>query len=601
MCDIHPFIQSIGAMAIDNPKQSALVEINNLKSLIEETEASLRTQRDVLKQRGFTIPPMALQAISGMVNDLTTLEKQLADDMTELGQLRFLAETSARINTTFDLEAVLAQSMEIIISLTGAERGFIILQNADTRKLEFMVAQEDKIVKTFLAQPETAPQVSYTIIHDVLQHGEVLLTDNAYKDDRFQSGMSIAQMNLRSVLCVPLRYRDTVLGAVYVDNRLRAGVFTNKEKMLLVAFANQISVAIENSRLFNRIQESLFEINEMRQVIDNVFESIDSGVITTDSHAQIVLMNSSAGELLDVDRQESIGKPLHHVLPVGNDLENYMTNALNTGNVQSLESEFEIKSRGKRLFNIRLNPLKSTRDMAGGVALVLDDLTDSRARDEMINLTKRYLPPKMVENIGTISQLALGGESREVTCMYVDVRDIASFSPARPQQVVEQVNAYLSCATSVIHQYEGVIDKYMGTIIMALFNTQLNPMSHDHAILAVKTALGIREAFQAFYAEAGIYPQPHYYRIGINTGVATLGNVGSFNRREFTAIGDTINLAKRIEENSQAGQILIGENTYHHIQQYSRSFAQDIHFAERDAIQVKGRQQLARIYEVFTA
>ncbi|PJF26601.1 MAG: hypothetical protein CUN52_15620, partial [Phototrophicales bacterium] len=122
MCDIHPFIPSIGAMAIDNPKQSALVEISNLKSLIEETEASLRTQRDVLKQRGFTIPPMALQAISAMVNDLNILEKQLADDMTELGQLRFLAETSARINTTFDLEAVLAQSMEIIISLTGAER-----------------------------------------------------------------------------------------------------------------------------------------------------------------------------------------------------------------------------------------------------------------------------------------------------------------------------------------------------------------------------------------------------------------------------------------------------------------------------------------------
>lgn len=587
-------------MTIDNPKQSALAEVHNLKTLIDETEVSLRTQREVLKQRGFTLPPMAIQAMNVLTTDLDNLEKQLADDMTELGQLRFLADTSARINTTFDLEAVLTQSMEIVISLTGAERGFIILKDPDTGELEFKVAQEDKVLKTFLQNDNQSAQISMTIVHEVLQNGEVLLTDNAYGDARFQSGVSIAQLTLRSVLCVPLRYRDEVSGVVYVDNRLRAGVFTNKEKMLLIAFANQISVAIENTRLFNRIQESLFEINEMRQVIDNVFESIDSGVITTDSQSQIMLMNSSAGEILTADRESSMGKRLNHVLPVGNELENYMTNALNTGVVQSLETELDIKMRGKRIFNIRLNPLKSTQDVAGGVALVLDDLTDSRARDEMINLTKRYLPPKMVENINTISQLALGGESREMTCMYVDVRDITSFPSARPQQIVEQVNAYLTCATNIIHQYEGIIDKYMGTIIMALFNTQLNPMKHDHAILAVKTALGIREAFETFYADLGIQPQPHYYRIGINTGVATLGNVGSFNRREFTAIGDTINLSKRIEENSQAGQILIGENTYNYIQHYSRSFAQDIRFEERASIQVKGRQQLTRIYEVFT-
>ncbi|MCL4253051.1 MAG: GAF domain-containing protein, partial [Anaerolineae bacterium] len=260
-------------MAIDNPKQSVLAEIHNLKSLIEETEASLRTQRDVLKQRGFSLPPMAIQAMSGLITDLAYLEKQLIDDMTELGQLRFLADTSARINTTFDLEAVLMKSMDIVISLTGAERGFIILKDPDTGELEFKVTQEDKILKAFSPNDNQSSQISMTIVQDVLQKGEVLLTDNAYGDARFQSGVSIAQLTLRSVLCVPLRYRDEVSGVVYVDNRLRAGVFTNKEKMLLIAFANQISVAIENTRLFNRIQESLFEINEMRQVIDNVFES----------------------------------------------------------------------------------------------------------------------------------------------------------------------------------------------------------------------------------------------------------------------------------------------------------------------------------------
>ncbi|MDX2077663.1 MAG: adenylate/guanylate cyclase domain-containing protein [bacterium] len=589
-------------MVSDNSKNSALAEITRLKGLVQETETALRAQRDVLKQRGFSLPPMAIQSMSTLESDLTALEESITYDQIELGQLRFLADTSARINTTFDLEAVLIQSMDIVINLTGAERGFIILRNTHTGALEFKVVQENKITKTFSPEEKQTPQISTTIVQDVLQTGEVMLADNAYKDDRFQSGVSIAQMILRSVLCAPLRYRDNIVGVVYVDNRLKSGVFTDREKMLLVAFANQISVAIENARLFNRIQTTLTEINAMRQLMDNVFESIDSGVITTDSSAKIMMMNSASSDMLLTEREKALGQPLNYVLPVGNELDTQMTNALNLGTVHSLETQFDIKSRGQRIFNIRLNPLKSTRDKAGGVALVLDDLTTSRARDEMINLTKRYLPPKMVENINTISQLALGGERREVTCIYVDVRAISSFPEGmRPQQVVEQVNTYLTRVTNAIHQYEGVIDKYMGTIVMALFNTQLNPMEHDHAILAVSAALTIRDAFITFYEELGINPNPHYYRIGMNTGVATLGNVGSFNRREFTAIGDTINLAKRVEENSQLGEIIISESTYDHIHKHSRSFTSDIRFVEREAIQVKGRQQRTRVYEVFRA
>lgn len=587
-------------MSSDNPKQPTLGEVTRLKSLVQETDQSLRAQRDALKQRGFSVPSMAIQAMSTLDGDLSNLEASMTEDATELGQLRFLADTSARINTTFDLEAVLVQSMDIVINLTGAERGFIILRNADTDELEFKVVQENQITKTFFSLGEKQdPQISRTVVQEVIQTREVLLTDNAFKDNRLQGGMSIAQLTLRSVLCAPLRYRDTVLGVVYVDNRLKTGVFTEREKMLLVAFANQISVAIENARLFSQIQTALVDINAMRQLMDNVFESIDSGVITTDAHGKIMFMNSAATELLLVHRDSAIGQPLNHILPVGNELDTHMGNVLRSLTVHSLETQLDIKSRGKRIFNIRLNPLKSTRDVAGGVALVLDDLTDSRARDEMINMTKRYLPPKMVENISTISGLALGGERRSVTCMYVDVRAINSFANARPQQIVEQVNAYLTCATNVIHQFDGVIDKYMGTIIMALFNTQLNPMEHDHAMSAIFAALGIRDAFTEFYQQQGITPNPHYYRIGINTGDATLGNVGSFNRREFTAIGDNINLAKRIEENTQLGQILISENTHAFIHKYSASFVKNIQLQEHDAIQVKGRQQRTRIYEVF--
>jgi len=216
-------------------------------------------------------------------------------------------------------------------------------------------------------------------------------------------------------------------------------------------------------------------------------------------------------------------------------------------------------------------------------------------------LMRRYLPPAMVDNIHAIAEIDLGGERREVTSVFLEVRPILSFPDHfRPQQIMEQLNVYIKRATIPIHELQGVIDKYIGTEIMVLFNSQLNPME-DHAWRAVKTALAIRDAFVDLYAELGVNPDPHYYRIGMHTGIATLGNVGSIRRREFTAIGDTINLSKRLEENAASGQVIISEDTRRHIETHSNGHMSEIRVEEGKPIQVKGRQQLTRIYEVFRA
>jgi adenylate cyclase len=161
------------------------------------------------------------------------------------------------------------------------------------------------------------------------------------------------------------------------------------------------------------------------------------------------------------------------------------------------------------------------------------------------------------------------------------------------------LNLYLTVATECILSSNGIIDKYMGHEVMGLFNSQLNPQA-DHAQLAVEAALNMRDSFVALYDQLGINPDPHYYRAGIHTGIATLGNAGSLNRRDFTAIGDTVNLSKRLEENAIAGQIIVSEDVLQHMQSSvgDELFSQ-IQFQERDAIQVKGRQQRTRIYEVF--
>jgi adenylate cyclase len=231
---------------------------------------------------------------------------------------------------------------------------------------------------------------------------------------------------------------------------------------------------------------------------------------------------------------------------------------------------------------------------------VLDDLTEQREREESLELMTRYLPPGMVDNIQQIAGLALGGERREVTCMFVYATPYAVVGEnARPQQMMEQLNIYLEVATNAIHSAQGIIDKYMGNEIMVLFNTQLNPDA-NHARCAVMAALDLRDAFVSLYEEIGVVPDPHLYHIGIHTGVATLGNVGSLNRRSFTAIGDSINLSKRLEENATDGQIIVSEDTLHHILRNNPAQS-EIRFEERPSLQVKGRTQQTRIYEVFRA
>lgn len=584
-------------------KPTLIGELREIKQLVEDTSESLKSQREILKLRGMSLPPTTMQSLSALSNDINKLEGSVLSDQTELGQLRFLSEISGKINSSLDVDTVLSQAMDVVINLTNAERGYIILKNSDTGELEFRVKRESELLPKQGGSDD--PQISQSIIRDVMSSGQPLLTENAYGDEglqeRLQGGHSISALALRSVLCVPLTYKDEVFGVVYVDNRLQSGVFQQREKNLMAAFGNSASVAIENARLFERTQRALAEIGEMKDLMDNVFVSIGSGIITTDARHRVLTLNKAACEILAGDPEESIGKRLGEVMPgVSADLDAYLAKVRANDAAQVMDAEIDVEGRGRVVLSIKLGPLKDAAGAIQGVAVVVDDLTEQRDREETINLTKRYLPPKLVDEIHEISQLALGGERRDVTCMFVEVRPISSFPvDYRPQQIMEELNIYFAAATECIHRNNGVIDKYMGTEIMALFNTQLNPME-DHAIIAAQTAIEIRDAFLKLYADLGINPEPHYYRIGMHSGVATLGNVGSLNRREFTAIGSTINQSKRLEENSKSGQIIMSQHTHEHITEWLQGEPiTTLRLVELEPIHVKGIQNKIKIYEVF--
>ncbi len=585
---------------VDSQSAVALVEIQKLRVVIDEVSHALKSQQELLKMRDLTLNPALLESLKAVESDLYRLETILISESTELEQLNALVQTSAMVNSSLDLDTILAQAMDEILNLTRAGRGFILLENPNTGELEHRITRDNEPeiaheegLTDEEANLDSVAYVSRTLLNEVMATGKPLLTDNAQNDPRLAGSETIARFVLRSVMCVPLIYRDRLKGAIYVDNRFRVGVFTERELNLLTAFANQTAVAIENAILFGKVQTSLREITQIKELMESVFASITSGVITTNADDIVTTFNRAAGDILLRAAETTIGQPLDDLLP-RMQIDQYLSSVRDGEPRVDAEIQPDVPGRGRIALALRFTPLKNATQDIQGAALVIDDLTEQRERDEALNLMTRYLPPGMVENIHHIAELALGGERREMTCVFLEVIPYKQLaSSLRPQQMMDMLNIYLETATIEINKAQGIVDKYMGTDIMVLFNTQLNP-DKNHALAAVNMALAVRDAFVNLYARLGIAPDVHYYRAGIHTGVATLGNVGSLNRRSFTAIGDTINLAKRIEENASSGQIMISEETMRAIKD-----APGIRLEERQAVQVKGRQQLTRRYEVF--
>jgi sigma-B regulation protein RsbU (phosphoserine phosphatase) len=160
-------------------------------------------------------------------------------------RLALLCRLSQTFNSSLDLDEVLNRVMDEVITITRAERGFVMLHEANGT-LGFRVARG--IDQNTIDDPQF--QVSRSVVERVAHEGEPILTSDAQADDRFSRRQSVMMLGLRAILCVPLKIKNKLLGVVYVDNRLQAGIFTQADLDLLTTIASSAAIAIENARLY---------------------------------------------------------------------------------------------------------------------------------------------------------------------------------------------------------------------------------------------------------------------------------------------------------------------------------------------------------------
>ena len=227
------------------------------------------------------------------------------------------------------------------------------------------------------------------------------------------------------------------------------------------------------------------------------------------------------------------------------------------------------------------------------VHLVSGYVQEIMRRQKVVNVFKQYVAPQVVEKISKDRdfELVLGGENRHIACLFVDIRGFTTMSESlKPEEVVEILNEYLSLTTNSILQNGGTLDKFVGDATMAVFNAPFD--LEDYIYKAVRTAWDMKAGADAVTEKfEKRFGKSVGFGIGVNCGEAVVGNIGCDFRMDYTAIGDTVNTAARLESNAKRGQILISREVYEAVKDR-------VEVTPIGEIPLKGKSQGVFVYQV---
>ena len=218
------------------------------EGVAEKLLESMGATQEALRQS----PDSDSQAMLSRIQEWQPLAEELAKGAAQKTELALLYEIIGVMNSSLDLSETLDLVMDSLIHLTGAERGCLMLLDEEG-DLKIQAAQnfDQQNVNT------SDLEFSHTVVQEALESGQPVLTTNAQVDPRFSGQESVVGYHLRSIVCVPLCFRERAIGSLYLDNHFRENVFSQEDLPLLTAFASQAAIAIENARLYTKTDRAL--------------------------------------------------------------------------------------------------------------------------------------------------------------------------------------------------------------------------------------------------------------------------------------------------------------------------------------------------------
>lgn len=487
-----------------------------------------------------------------------------------------LFEVSLALVTELRLDRLLERIVATTRDFVEADRVSLFLHDAASGELWSKVAEGVDTTLRFPADRGLAGHVFGT--------GETLIIADAYHDPRFNRDFDqLTGYRTRSALCVPVADRDgRIIGVIQALNRVR-GEFGPNDARRLRAFAAQAAIALVNAQLFA-------DLDRERRYSESILKSLSNGVVTLDPSQRVVTLNRAARSILHQD-EAMLGRPFQGAL--GGDTSWWHELIASADRAWLPDTDIELADGTRRSVNLSRVPLNDPEGEPLGALLVIEDLTEGK---RVRSTLSRYLPAQVAEQVLADPDNRLGGVSHTATVLFSDIRDFTTISERiGPRETVAMLNGYFSAMVDAITDQGGMLDKFIGDAIMAVFGV---PFAGERdADAAVTASLQMLERLKGFNRQRradGL--EPLEIGIGLSTGELIAGNVGSPRRMDYTVIGDTVNLSARLESATKAyGVSLIVSG------QTRDALRGEYRQRELDLIRVKGKDAPVQVHQILAA
>jgi adenylate cyclase len=548
---------------------------------------ALLTAREVSRSAMRLIDSMRLVE-SGRLNDVR-LEVFSTDEYADifhgfqhmldsLREEQQILEISHDLAGELQLDLLIARIMRATTELLNAERSTLFLHDPRTDELYSVFAEGDSITEIRLPS-------NRGIAGAVFSSGRAESIADPYSDHRFDQSVDLKTgFRTRSILCQPIiNKHGGRIGVTQVLNKKGAGAFSEKDEARLRAFSAQIAVSLENAKLFD-------DVLSMKNYNESILESTSNGFVTLDADQRIVTANTAALEILGV-RESLAGKPAAEVFAGDNHwvIEKLDRSALAGETQLAVDAEIARATDVTASVNLSAAPLIDANEQRIGSMLVMEDITaEKRVRSTMA----RYMSKEVADQLLQAGEDVLGGRDQMVSILFSDVRGFTTIAEAiGARETVAMLNEYFTEMVDVILENGGILDKYIGDAMMALFGAPfVGPTDADNALAAANDMLLCLAELNGRRAREGRPPLD--VGLGVSTGDVIVGNIGSAKRMEYTVIGDSVNLASRLEGANKfyGTRILISEFTRERL---TRPFLT----REVDLIRVKGKDFPVAVHE----
>lgn len=507
---------------------------------------------------------------------------------------------SQRLSARIDLEELAREGRTLLERAMGARAVTLVLVTHDEGRY---------LLRPVLAPEDVPPEIQLdeeSSVARTLVRAQPLLQ---YDVDRLPQYANLstetraALQKLRGEVFVPIQSRGVWIGMWVIGARISGDRYTDADLVLLMTLADQSAVALENARLLADLRTQMSQIRSMRDYLDSTLASIATGVVTLNHENKIISFNRAAEQIFRVPVSKAIGRLYDQVLPAleGVDL-NVLIKRVWQEETTPVVRDVTARVFGRGIVHLTLQFSALRRgDTTAGVVIVIEDLTEQarlemqrRAQEQETQRVRatfeHYVAPNVVkELLADPRRVTLGGKRQIVTVLFADIHGFTNLAEQLPpEDLVKVLNGYLSLAARIILYYEGTLDKFMGDGVMAIFNAPL--AQPDHAWRAAYAALALQREVATFASKLPVAVRT-YFRIGVHTGEAVVGNIGARELMNYTAVGDPVNVAKRLQENAESNQILISRATYTLIEP-------KVIVRSKEALTVKGRAAPVEVFEL---